>query len=301
MKNKSNVDYFENCSTYQQNLEKIMSRLFSKGRLAALFVLVSLSTISSSLMAWGSCDPCSNNRLYIGAFGGGIYSNTNKVSQFGTAFFSEVTSIGPLSIIAEGHLKKTSTGFGGVQIGYEWSKPTCSGWSLAPAGELEVFFFKNKKKGHLINQTVIGLPEHDFLDTFHMNSSVILANAVLSLKSKCLFGFSPYVGGGIGASRISLHKADSLQVEPVEAGVNHFNSRRDDSTWAFAAQLKAGLRYSFCNLFHIFAEYRFLYVDASNYIFGATNYTTHVPTSAWNVKVRNVNYNAFAIGLQIDL
>lgn len=276
-----------------------MLNLFNKGRLAALFALVSLSAMNCSLMAGECCEQPSCNRLYVGAFGGGIYSNSSQVSQFGTAFFPEDT-LGPLPVIGEGHLNKTSTGFGGVQVGYEWSKPCDSGWFLATAGELEAFFFKDKKKGHLINQTVVGLPEHDFFDSFHMNSSVILANVVFSLKSHCLCGFSPYVGGGIGATRISLNKADSLQVEPPEANVNHFNSRRDDSSWAFAAQAKAGLRYNFCR-FHIFAEYRYLYVDTSNYIFGSANYITHVPTTSWNVRVKNANYNAFAIGVQFDL
>jgi opacity protein-like surface antigen len=274
--------------------------MFNLGRLAILFAFVSLSAINSSLTACECfCEQPSCNRLYIGGFGGGIYSNSNKVTQYGTAFFPE-DLVGPLSVIAEGRLNKTSSGFGGVQVGYEWTKPLCSGWSLAPAGELEVFFFKHKKKGHLINQTVNGLSEHDFIDSFHMNSSVVLANIVLAINNEC-FGFSPYIGGGIGATRVSLHKADSFQVEPIEAGLNHFNSNRNDSTWAFAAQAKAGLRYNFCQLFHIFAEYRYLYVDASNYILGATNYTTHVPTSPWNVKVKNVHYNAFAIGVQFDL
>lgn len=106
---------------------------------------------------------------------------------------------------------------------------------------------------------------------------------------------------GIGAARVSLHKADSFQVEPLQEGVNHFNSRRSDSSWGFAAQAKAGLRYNICNSFHVFAEYRYLYVDATNYIFGVTNYTTHVPTSPWNVKIKNIQYNAFAIGIQFDL
>jgi len=275
--------------------------MLNLGRPAILFALLSLCAMSSSLMAWECCEEPSSNRLYVGAFGGGIYSNSNRVSQYGTAFFSELTSIGPLPIIAEGHLNETSSGFGGAQVGYEWSKPLCSGWSIAPAGELEVFFFKHKKKGHLINQTVVGLPEHDFSDSFHMNSNVILANVVLSINNDCFCGFTPYVGGGIGATRVSLHKADSLQIEPPEAGVNHFNSNRSDSTWAFAAQAKTGLRYNFCERFHIFAEYRYLYVDAANYILGATNYTTHVPTSPWNVKVKNVHYNAFAVGFQFDL
>jgi len=284
--------------------------MFNLGRRSVLFALVSLSAMNSSLTAWecceqpstwGYCEQPSCNRLYIGGFGGGIYSNSEKVTQYGTAFFSELTSIGPLSIIAEGHLNKTSTGFGGVQLGYEWSKPLNSCWSIAPALELEALFFNHNKTGHLINQTVIGLDEHDFVDSFHMNSNVILANIVVAINSDSLCGFSPYIGGGIGATRISLTKADSLQVEPPEAGVNHFNSNTSDSSWAFAAQAKAGLRYNFFKMFHIFAEYRYLYVDASNYIFGATNYLTHVPTSPWNVKIDNVNYNAFAIGIQFDL
>lgn len=261
--------------------------------LALLFAL--------SAMNLAACEQPSCDRLYVGAFGGGIYSNTSKVTQYGTAFFSDVTSIGPLSVIAEGQLNKTSSGLGGAQIGYEGFKPLCSGWSLAPAGELEYFFYKHKKKGDLVNQTVNGLFEHDFVDSFDMRSNVILANLVVSIKNDCLFGISPYVGGGIGATRISLRNADSFQTEPLQEGINHFNSNPNDSTWAFAVQAKAGLRYSFCKMFHIFAEYRFLYVDTSNYIFGATNYTTHVPTSAWNVRLKDTRYNAFAIGIQFDL
>ena len=266
-----------------------------------LLSFVSLTAISGPLAAQDCCDPCPSNRLYVGAFGGGIYSNSSRASQYGTAFFTEADG-GPLSVIAEGHLDKTSTGYGGVQLGYEWApRPVFLGWALAPATELEVFFFKHKKKGHLINQTVNGLPEHDFADSFHMNSSVILANIVLAFNNDCLFGLTPYAGGGIGATRVSLQKADSFQTNPLESGINHFNSNRSDSTWAFAAQAKAGLRYNFCESFHIFAEYRYLYVDAANYILGATNYTTHVPTSPWNVKVKNTNYNAFAVGVQFDL
>jgi opacity protein-like surface antigen len=124
---------------------------------------------------------------------------------------------------------------------------------------------------------------------------------VLSINNNCLCGFFPYVGGGIGAVRISLHNADSFQVLPVEAGINHFNSDRNDSSWTFAAQAKVGLRYKLCRLFHIFGEYRYLYVDTSHFIFGATNYLTHVPTSPWNVKMNNFHYNAFAFGIQFDL
>jgi opacity protein-like surface antigen len=283
-----------------------MFHLFHKSCLTTLFAVVSLSAINLSLNAYDCCEqyeccePQSTNRLYIGAFGGGIYSESSKISQFGTAYFPEIV-FGPLSIIGEGRLNRTSTGFGGVQVGYEWSKPSSSGWSLATAGEFEAYYFEGKKRGHLINQTVNGLPEHEFQDSFHMNSAVVLANVVFSLKTDSLFGLTPYVGGGIGATRICLNKADSLQVEPLEVGINHFNSRRSDSSWAFAAQAKAGLRFDFCQMFHIFGEYRYLFVDTSNYIFGATNYTTHVPTSPWNVRLRDANFNAFAVGIQFDL
>src|ERR1700733_7215337 len=99
--------------------------MFKLGRLAAFFILVSISTLNFSLTACECWEEPSCNRLYIGAFGGGIYSNSSKVTQYGTAFFSELTSIGPLSVIAEGRLNKTSTGFGGVQVGYEWSRELC--------------------------------------------------------------------------------------------------------------------------------------------------------------------------------
>lgn len=282
-----------------------MFRLLSKNRLLALLALLSINTMNSSLMAEECCDPCECNRFYIGGFGGGLYSNSTKMSQMGTAYFTEAEG-GPLAVDARGHTKKTSTGFGGVQIGYEWlTCPLnfgCSNWSLAPTVEIEAFWYRHNKKGHLINSTDTDrLPEHDFVDTFHMHSGVYLANAILSLNNSCWRAFSPYIGGGIGASRINISDASSKQVDPPERGINHFNSKRNDSSWAFAAQAKAGLRYNFCQSFHIFVEYRYLFVDFSNYILGSTVYPTHAHTSPWNVKVKNIQYNAFAVGLQWDL
>ena len=132
----------------------------------------------------------------------------------GTALFSEDVG-GPLAVEALGHTKKKSTGFGGVQIGYEWSKRVdeCSSWTIAPAAELEGYWLSRHIKGHLFNSTDTDrLPEHDFLDTFHMKEGVYLANFLLSLNNT--WGLSPYVGAGVGATRISLHDADSLQVAP---------------------------------------------------------------------------------------
>lgn len=285
-----------------KKLEKKMINLFNKGRISALLALLSLS--ASPLTAWDCCEPecCPNTgRMYIGAFGGGIYSDRTNFSQMGTAFFLEEAG-GPLAIVANGKSKSTSSGFGGVQIGYEWSKCLgCSDWTLNPALEIEAYWYSHKKDGHLINIANDRLDEHDFHDTFHSNTGVYLANAVFALNNSCWCGFSPYVGVGAGAARISLHGAKSLQVSPLEPGVNHFNSKRDDTNWAFAAQAKAGLRYTICDSFHLFGEYRYLYVDNSHYIFGSTIVPGHVPTSPWNVRMRNSHYNAFAFGIQYDL
>jgi len=279
-----------------------MFNLFSKGRLSALLTLLSLSAMNSPLMACcDSSEECS--RLYIGAFGGGLYSNSSRVLQMGTALFPEGAEGGPLAVHAEGRTKATSSGFGGAQIGYEWLQPIgCSDWSIGTAFEIEAYWYSHTKKGHLFNTTDTDrLPEHDFLDSFQMDSGVYLANAVFSLNNYCWSGFSPYVGVGVGATRISISNADSLQVAPVEPGINHFNSQRNDSSWAFAAQAKVGLRFNFCESFHIFGEYRYLFVDSSNYILGSTVYPTHVATAPWNIKVRNIQSNALVFGIQYDL
>lgn len=284
-----------------------MFNLFRKSRLLSLLAFSSLITMSSSLMAWDYCEPCEQyecNRFYIGAYGGGIFSDSTHVSQLGTAFFPQIDlGGGPLAVNARGHAKSTSAGFGGAQIGYEWLGNSynfgCSDWSIAPAAEIEAFFYSHKKKGHLINDTT-RLEEHDFLDSFKLNTSVCLVNVVFSLKNSSLCGFTPYVGAGIGATHISLKNAKSEQIAPLEPEVNHF-SRRNDSSWAFAAQVKAGVRYKIWDSFHVFAEYRYLFVDSSDYVLGSTVAPNHVATSPWNVKVGNLNYNAFAIGFQYDL
>lgn len=278
-----------------------MINIFCKASLLMSLILVYI--VSPSLDAWEDCCSCKPNRIYIGAFGGGIYSNSPQITHKGMGFFPEAVG-GPLAILSRGHIKKTSTGFGGGQIGYEWSQFTqyfdCCNWKLTPAVEFEAYFFNSKKKAHIINPAG-RLPKLTIIDTFHLNSSVLIANAVISLNSFCLKGFFPYIGGGIGAARPSISKIKSIQISPAEPGINHFNSNRNDSCWTFAAQLKAGIRYTICKSLHIFGEYRYLYLDSSNYIFGSTNYPNHRRTSEWYVKVNNVHYNAFSIGIQYDL
>lgn len=274
-----------------------MFNLFRKSHLLTGLALLSLNP----LMAWECCDSYECNRSYVGIFGGALYSDSSELSQMGTAFFTEAQG-GPLAVLAQGHSKKTTSGFGGIQIGYEWSPQYigCSDWALAKAVEVEAYWHSHTTKGHLLSPSD-RLPEHDFLDSFHVDAGVYLANVVFSLNNRCYAAFSPYIGVGIGATRLSLKHADSLQTDPIEQGINHFNSKRNDSSWAFAAQAKAGLRYNFCESFHVFLEYRYLFVDSSNYIFGSTVSPDHAPTSPWNVKVKDIRYNAFVVGLQYDL
>lgn len=291
-----------------------MFKLLSKNRLTALLALLSLNTFSLMAQEYDySFEPMDEeccyfpecNRIYIGAFGGETFSNSSKLTQTGTAFFQEASG-GPLAIDARGHSGRNSSGFGGVQIGYEWSQCPinigCSDWSITPAAELEAYFFRQTKKGHLINAiSTDRLPEHDFANSFPMNVGLYLINGVFTLNHCCLGKFSPYVGGGVGFANIFIRKADSQQVSPPESGVNHFNSNQSDSDWAFAAQVKTGVRYNICGRFHIFGEYRFSYIDTSSYLFGSTVYPNHAPTSTWNVDVKGTCYNAFAFGVQFDL
>ena len=279
-----------------------MVKLFNKINLSAVLALLSLNVMNSTLIADDCCYYPTCNRLYIGVFGGETYSNRAKIRQTGVAFFTEALG-GPLAIDARGHSKKKSSGFGGVQIGYEWSQSQaccCSNWSFAPAAELEAFFYRHNHKAHLINPT-IRLSEHDFRDSFRTDVGVYLLNGVLSINNCCFRSLSPYIGGGIGAANLRLRKAKSFQVEPPELGVNHFNSKREDTDWAFAAQAKAGLRYNFCERFHIFAEYRLVFVDTNKFNLGSTVYPNHAPTTTWNVDVKRQWFNSWAIGIQFDL
>lgn len=280
-----------------------MLNLLRNHYLSALLALLALNTADSSLSAWDCCEQPSCNRFYIGGFGGGLYSSSPKMIQTGTAFFTEDEG-GPLAVNAPGHARKNSSGFGGAQIGYEWLQCPinigCTDWSITPGAEVEAYFYKQTKHATLINESD-RLPEHDFVNSLPTNVGVYLANGIFTLRNCCLGNFSPYVGGGIGVANLFVRKATSAQISPPEAGVNHFNSDRSDRDWAFAAQAKAGLRYNICERFHIFAEYRFLYLDSTRYTFGSTAYPGHAPTSPWTIDMKSIYYNAFAIGIQFDI
>lgn len=226
--------------------------------------------------------------VYVGLFGGGGVGSTGSITQSGTAFFTEAEG-GPLSVQAKGRSDNSSVGLVGLQVGHEWSY----GSSLMPALEVEGFYLAGKQRATLNNPTD-RLSEHTFADTFPMNNAVLLANVVLSFPTSYQ-SITPYIGGGIGAARISIKGADSTQTSPLELGINHFNSGADSSSWGFAAQAKAGVRIALGSNAYVFAEYRYLFVDATDQTFGPTVYPTHVPTTNWTVRFSDMSHQ-LAVG-----
>jgi opacity protein-like surface antigen len=138
--------------------------------------------------------------------------------------------------------------------------------------------------------------EQTFDNTFPMNSSVLLANLVFSFPTSYP-GVTPYIGGGIGGARVAINGANSLQLDPAEGALNHFNSGPDSSAWTFAAQAKAGVRIALGRNAYVFGEYRYLYVGSTDQIFGPTVEAGHVPTTAWTVRFGDTSHHLGAAGI----
>lgn len=270
--------------------------------------LLSLMGICSVAQAYDCCNPCEPqcSSFYISAFGGGGQSLKANIRQTGIAFFPEDEG-GPLDVDARGSWRSANAGLGGANIGYRLQPRefgSC-GMSFTPAVELEGYYIarlNNDYTNNLINELDTDrLPEHDFVNKLPMDSGVFLANGVIALNLPSFSAVQLYVGGGVGAAKTWINKAISSQVNPPEAGINHFNSKRSDSNWAFAAQAKVGLRYELTCNWSVFAEYRYLHVNSSNYTFGDTRYPDHAPTTSWKVKVKSMDYNLGVAGIQFTL
>ncbi len=261
------------------------------------FLIVASLHSTLNLMG-GELNPSENinsnpTGFYFGGFGGWVYPSDVSVTQMGTAFFSESIG-GPLSVTATGTAPGKTKGFGGLHIGYEWMKKIVPGFRLAPAIEIEGSYFANTlKHADVINPTD-RIDAHEFLDSFPARIGGLLANGILEFNNDYI---SPYFGFGVGVGFVSIHSANSLQIDPLELDINHFNTDRNDFNSLFLTAAKAGLRYRFFKHFRLSGEYRLYYLTSSTYTFGATNYITHVSTSPWTVKLGGMFYNAFTLGL----
>lgn len=231
--------------------------------------------------------------IYFGGFGGWIFPYNLTVTQMGTAFYSDADG-GALDVRAKGTAHGRTKGFGGLHIGYEWMNKITPNFRLAPALELEGIYFANTAKKADVNNPTTRLDAHEFIDTLPMRVGTLLANGILEFNNDYI---SPYVGVGVGVGFVSIHGADSLQIDPVESGVNHFNSDRNAFNTLFATQAKAGLRYRFLKHYRLSAEYRFLYLTSSDFTFGSTDYPDHVPTSLWTVRLNGMGYNSVTLGI----
>jgi opacity protein-like surface antigen len=229
--------------------------------------------------------------VYVSLFGGGGVGSTGNVTQLGTVFFPEAAG-GPLAVNATGRTDSGGVGFFGLQMGHEWSY----GSVLLPALEIEGFYLAGRTQRARLENPTDRLPEHTFDNSFPMRSTVLLANLVLGFRTSYP-SVTPYIGGGMGAVRVAIKGADSTQINPPEAGINHFNSGPDSSAWTFAAQAKAGVRVALGSHAYVFGEYRYLYVGSTDQIFGPTMYPVHAPTSQWTVRFDDTSNHLATAGI----
>ncbi|HTM62941.1 MAG TPA: hypothetical protein VL360_00400 [Gammaproteobacteria bacterium] len=240
-------------------------------------------------------------KFYLGIFGGRGSSGNFNISQYGTAFITE-SSGGPLAVNAFGGMHSQTTSYFGAQLGYQMQEIMMGATqcALAPAAELEIQGMGSSSfSGHVINNTT-RVPEHDFAVTYPMSRTVFLVNGVVNFSSPRIM-VHPYIGFGVGNAVMRISGADSTQLSPPEAGVNHYNASTNSSDSAFAGQIKLGLSYDFNQYATVFAEYRWLYVASTQFEFGSTVYAAHAATSSWRVDMDAQRYNMGDVGIRFNL
>lgn len=231
---------------------------------------------------------------YASIFGGGGIRSGNNVSQLGTVFFIEAQG-GPMAVNAKGQTNSNTVGFVGAHIGHEWSY----GSRLLPALEIEGLYLARSKQNATLENPNPRIAEQTFDVGFSTHTAVVLANTVIGFRTPYQ-SVTPYIGVGIGAAYTSIDDASSTQINPLEAGFNHFNSGTSSSAWSFAAQAKAGVRVALGNNAYLFGDYRYLYVGSADHLLGSTDYPTHAPTSPWTARVGDTSYNLATFGMGVS-
>jgi opacity protein-like surface antigen len=261
------------------------------GREAAREAMAATTPAQAHAMVtnWPAAQPTPSRGAYVGVFGGGGVGGASSITQRGTAFFTEAAG-GPLAVNATGQPGTRGVGLVGAQIGHEWTY----GSRFLPALEIEGFYLASGTQRANLDNTNVRLAEQTFDTAFPMNTTVLLANAVLGFRTPYP-GITPYIGAGAGVARVSIHGASSTQINPAEPGINHFNSGSDSSAWTFAAQAKAGVRLALGSSAYVFGEYRYVFVGSTDQTFGSTVDPTHVPTSPWTVRFDDMSYH-LAVG-----
>jgi hypothetical protein len=269
---------------------------------SAVFLLALIAPAFASPAPIEAATSTLPKKLYLGVLVGGGSSNTFNAGQFGTAYYTEAAG-GPLAVNAFGHLNSRSASFFGAQMGYETEgiplNPS-SPWTLGPAAEMEGYYLSSSTFSGTLSNNTVRLDEHDFSVSYPMSRTVFLVNAVLNFNSTRL-PVHPYIGFGLGDAIVRISGANAAQTNPAEVGVNHYNASTSDTDTPFAGQIKLGLSFDFNKYVSLFADYRWLYLASSHYIFGSTVSTGHVETSSWQVKLDAQRYNMGNIGIRFKL
>lgn len=207
-------------------------------------------------------DPPAEQSVSPGPFGGAGTASSMGARQEGGFYLP-----GPLKtrvgVDAQGQTGGEPVGVLGLQAGYEW-KPQAFGqteWALKPAAEREgIYIGQQSPVGDMpMNPGVLGTQEV----TLPMTVGVVLANAVLTVQTPWSGRTFPDLGVGAGVARLSIQGANSTN--PSQPGINHFDSGPDASATAFAMQFKAGLKGEVARNLLLFAEYRHLTLNPTQY------------------------------------
>jgi opacity protein-like surface antigen len=239
--------------------------------------------------AVGPGEACSNGRgLYAGVFGGGGVFTADSIVQSAT-----VLNTPPLPVRAAGDGETHAGWLGGLDAGYEWEGWTFGHdrrWAILPAAEFEGYYLGTEQTGLLSNST-----PRIFDYRAPMDIGVLSANLLLTLHTP--YAIHPYIGGGVGIGIVGNHGATDFQLVPPEPGLNHFNSNPDASSCSFAVTPRAGVRCDLGRSWYLFAEYKFLFVDSTNFTFGSTVYPGHPATTPWTVQYGDMSAHMAVLGV----
>lgn len=238
---------------------------------------------------------------YFGAFGGGGKLSSMSVAHLGVDYYPP-TAGGIVAANLFGRSKSHSDWLVGGMIGHEFNAsdlPYFSRWSIRPAAELEGYYIGKKNVTSNTTNIASTSNKQDFTVTYPMSSGVGMINAILNFDSQQALRWHPYVGGGVGMGVVSISSATAIQTNPAGVTANQYGSSSSASDTAFATQAKAGLNFDYNEHFKIFAEYRYLYLASTSFMFGSPLNTALA--SNWSVKLGSQSYNLGVAGIKYYL
>lgn len=234
-----------------------------------------------------------SSSTYAGTFGGVGHLHEVSMQQVGTVITPH--PFPDINVDARGSADRVVAPVVGVQLGHElqtWDV-YASGWSIGMAAEIEGLYLTADPEGeldiepYLLGTQFVSLPTH---------VGAVLLNAVFSLRTPQSGAITPYAGVGAGYGAVFIDGSDSTN--PSEPGINHFNSEPDASSGGLALQAKIGIKAGISSSWSVFAEYRHIYIGATDYTFGDTDYPgQHLPTTKWNVDLGEQNYDFVVCGV----